>query len=57
MLKSRPVCGMINNKSSAAAEMGNCLATIDMGGKSGVVPLFGAGAAGPHLTQGIWAPI
>ena len=36
---------MINNKSSA--EMGDRLATIDMGGKSGVVPLFGEGLLGP----------
>ena len=39
------------NKSSALAEMGHRLATVDMGRKVGVaVPLFG-GELGPHLTQ------
>ena len=38
------------NKSSAVAEMGDCLATIDMGRKLGAVPLF-EGELGPHLTQ------
>jgi len=36
------------NKSSAVAEMGDRLATIDMGRKLGACPF---GGAGPHLTQ------
>jgi len=31
----------LNNKTSAVAEMGNHLATIDMGWKLGAVPLLG----------------
>ena len=37
------------NKSSAVADMGDCLATIDMGRKLGAVPILGG--AGSHLTQ------
>jgi len=37
------------NKSSAVAEMGDCLPTIDMGRKLGAVPIWGE--LGPHLTQ------
>jgi len=40
------------NKSSAVAEIGDCLATIDMGRKLGT--LFGGGRVGPHLTQCPW---
>ena len=32
------------NKGSAVAEMSDCLATIDMGRKLGVVPLLGGGS-------------
>ena len=39
------------NKSSALAEMGDRLATIDMGRKLGAVPLFGERELGPHLLQ------
>ena len=40
------------NKSSAVAEMGDRLVTIDMGRKVGaVVPLSVGGELGPHLTQ------
>jgi len=40
------------NKSSAVAEMGDRLATIDMGQKVGAaVPPFRGGELGPHLTQ------
>jgi len=38
------------NKGSAVAEIGDRLATIDMGRKLGAVPFFG-GQLGPHLTQ------
>jgi len=38
------------NKSSAVAEMDDCLATTDMGQKGGLLCLF-PGGAGPHLTQ------
>ena len=42
---------MVNN-SSAVDEMGDRLATIDMGRKLGAVPLFfGGGELGPHLAQ------
>ena len=43
----------IANKSSAVYQMGDRLATIDMGRKLGGVPLFSRGGAelGPHLTQ------
>jgi len=37
--------------SSHVAEMGDRLATIDMGRKVGAVPLFRGGELGPHLTQ------
>jgi len=41
------------NKSSAVAEMGDCLAIVDMGRKleGCMCPLFGSGELGPHLTQ------
>ena len=38
-------------KSSAVAEMGDRLVTIDMGRKLGAVPFFLGGELGPHLTQ------
>ena len=38
-----------SNKSSAVAEMGDRLATIDIGQKLGAYPF--SGRAGPHLTQ------
>jgi len=42
----------LENQCSAVAEVGNRLATIDVGRKLGVVPLFGGGGElGPHLTQ------
>jgi len=42
----------LNNKCSAVAEMGDRLATIDMGRKLGDdVPLFGGGELRPHLVQ------
>jgi len=42
----------IVNKSSAVEQMGNRLATIDMGRKLGGVPFFRGGAElAPHLTQ------
>jgi len=37
------------NKCSAVAEMGDCLAILNMGQKLGAVPLWGA--LGPHLTH------
>jgi len=42
-----------NNKCLAVVEMGNRLATIDMGRKLGAVPLLflGGGELGPYLTQ------
>jgi len=46
MLLSHPVL----NKCSAVAEMGDRLATIDMGRKVGAVPLFKSSWV-PHLTQ------
>jgi len=40
------------NKCSAVAEMGDHLATIDMGCKlGGSAPFFVEGELGPHLTQ------
>jgi len=39
------------NKSSAVAEMGDRLATIDMGRKVGVAVPLSVGDLGPHLTQ------
>jgi len=44
------------NKSSAVAEMGDRLATIDMGRKlgGGAVPLWQA-ELGPHVTHVAWA--
>ena len=42
----------INNKSSAVAEMGDRLATIDIGRKVGAaLPLSIKGELGPYLTQ------
>ena len=38
----------MKNKCSAVAEMGDCLATINMGRKLGAVPLMGE--AGSHVT-------
>jgi len=44
------------NNCSAAAEMGDRLATIDMGRKLGeAVPPFGGWGLGLHLTQLAWA--
>jgi len=41
-----------DNKSSAAAKIGDCLATIDMGQKGGLLcPFPEGGRAEPHLTQ------
>jgi len=47
---------LVHNKSSAVAEMGDLLATIDMGRKLGrvAVPVFGRGELGSHLTQCGW---
>jgi len=39
------------NKSSAVAEMGDRLTTIDMGRKVGAAVLLSVGELGPHLTQ------
>jgi len=39
------------NNCSAAADMADCLATIDMGRKMWGMPLFREGVTGPHLTQ------
>jgi len=39
------------NKSSAVAEMGDSLATIDVGRNLGAVPLLRVGELGPHLKQ------
>ena len=39
------------NKSLAVAEMGDRLATLDMGRKQGVLRLFMGGVAGLRLTQ------
>jgi len=47
-------------KSSAVADMGDRLATIDMGRRGGCCAPFRGGGAGPHLTQcglGPWADI
>ena len=44
--------GTYLSKCSAVAEMGDRLATIDMGRKVGAVSLWGRGEElGPHLTQ------
>ena len=40
-----------NNKSSAVAEMGDRLATIDMGRKLGALSLFGQGSCAPPNTK------
>ena len=40
---------LLYNKSSVVAEMGDRLATTDMGRKLGAVPLWGV--LGPHVTQ------
>ena len=42
---------ILNTKSSAVAEMGNRLATIDMGQKVGAAVPLSVGELGPHLTQ------
>ena len=43
---------MLNrNKSSSVAEMGDRLATIDMGQKVGDAVPLSVGELGPHLTQ------
>ena len=47
----RTLCGELCNKSSAVAEMGNSLATIDMGRKWGACPPFLEGELCPRLTQ------
>ena len=39
------------DRSSAADEMGDSFATIDVGRKLWTVPLFGEKGLGPHLTQ------
>ena len=44
------VLAPIFNKCSALADVGDRLATIDMGRKGGIMPLSGVGL-GPHLTQ------
>jgi len=42
----------MSNKSSAVAEMGDRLATIDIGRKvGGLLCIFPWGKLGPHLTQ------
>jgi len=41
----------LNNKSSAVAEMGDRLATIDMGQKVEAAVPLSMGELGPHLTQ------
>jgi len=40
-----------NNKCSAAAEMGNRLATVNMGRKLGAVPILGRGVESPCNTM------
>jgi len=46
---------MLKNKSSAVTEMGDSLATTDMGRKVGAaVPISGRGELGPHLTNTMW---
>jgi len=43
----------MSNKSSAVAEMGDRLATVDMGRKKGMLcPFLGGARNGPHVT--IW---
>jgi len=49
ILSGRCVAEDVTNKCSAVAEMGDRLATVDMGRKLGAVPLLGE--LGPHLTQ------
>ena len=45
-------CPKLSDKCSAVAEMGDRLATIDMGRKLGAVPVFfWGGELGPHLAQ------
>jgi len=54
IIKTKPICNAPiskSNKSSAVVEMGDRLATIDMGQKVGVCAPFLGGATGPHLTQ------
>ena len=60
MLRVRPLCDVFEfwqithnllEKSSAVAEMGDRLATIDMGRKLGRLSPFYLGELGPHLTQ------
>ena len=46
---TRETC--IANKSSAVDQMGEGLATINMGRKLGGVPPFSGGGLGPHLIQ------
>jgi len=41
----------MRDKSSAVAEMGDCLATIEMGQKVGAAVPFPWGELGLHLTQ------
>ena len=45
---------MLTHKSSAVAEMGDCLATIDMGQKLGAVPLLGGRVGSPSNTMSPW---
>jgi len=40
-----------NKSSTVAAEMGDCLAKIDMGQKVGDAVPLSVGELGPHLTQ------
>ena len=49
IISGRCVAEDVTNKCSAVAEMGDHLATVDMGRKLGAVPLLGE--LGPHLTQ------
>ena len=42
---------MYLNKNSAVAEMGDRLATIDMGRKVGAAVPLSVGELGPHVTQ------
>jgi len=46
-----PITPVISNKSSAVAEMGDCLATTDTGQKVGAAVPLSIGELGPHLTQ------
>jgi len=47
---ARRLTADILNKCSAVAEMGDRLATIDIGRKLGAVPPFWEGVLDPHLT-------